>query len=152
MLGGLAGLATQGSFMGNSGGLAGQYPLGLVGEISGINKQVAKQGGFRNPFNLVAQQKPSEPFIFLPRRESNFPKETSDQRFPQVIPMPYPVPMGGNQGNNQGGSSPFAPSTPPGAASPFTPSTPPAAASPFAPSAPSCPLEPFEPSQISTVV
>ena len=53
--------------------------------------------------NLVARQEPSEPFIFLPRKEFNFLKETSDQRFPQFIPMPYPVPMGGNQDNNQGG-------------------------------------------------
>jgi hypothetical protein len=52
---------------------------------------------------FMPRQKPEEPFIFLPRKESNFPKETSDQRFPQIIPMPYPVPMGGNQGNNQGG-------------------------------------------------
>ena len=53
MLGGLAGLATQGSFMGNSGGLAGQYPLGLVGQIGGINEKVAEAGSFRNPFGLV---------------------------------------------------------------------------------------------------
>lgn len=53
--------------------------------------------------SLVARQEPSEPFIFLPRKESNFPKETSDQSFPQFIPMPYPVPVGGNQGSDQGG-------------------------------------------------
>lgn len=64
--------------------------------------------------SLVAQrQKPEEPFIFLPRKESEFPKKTpyeiyQEQKdtfnnFPQIIPMPYPVPMQGNQGNNQGG-------------------------------------------------
>ena len=64
--------------------------------------------------NLVAQrQRPEEPFIFLPRRESEFPKKTpyeiyQEQKdtfnnFPQIIPMPYPVPTQGNQGNNQGG-------------------------------------------------
>lgn len=55
--------------------------------------------------NLVARQKPEEPFIFLPKQEPEEPfiflpeKESN----PQFIPMPYPVPMGGNQDNNQGG-------------------------------------------------
>ena len=62
MIGGLAGraLSTQGGFMGNSGGLAGQYPLGLVGQIGGINEQLSPQEG-GNPLGiggLVGQMLP----------------------------------------------------------------------------------------------
>lgn len=62
MIGGLAGraLSTQGGFMGNSGGLAGQYPLGLAGQIGGINEQLSPQEG-GNPLGiggLVGQMLP----------------------------------------------------------------------------------------------
>ena len=62
MIGGLAGraLSTQGGFMGNSGGLADQYPLGLVGQIGGINEQLSPQEG-GNPLGiggLVGQMLP----------------------------------------------------------------------------------------------
>ena len=39
----LGGLSTQGGFLGNAGGLASQYPLGLVGQIGGINEDIVEQ-------------------------------------------------------------------------------------------------------------
>ncbi len=39
----LGGLSTQGGFMGNAGGLASKFPLGLVGEIGGLNSEIADQ-------------------------------------------------------------------------------------------------------------
>ena len=39
----LGGLSTQGGFLGNAGGLAAKYPLGLVGQIGGINEDIAEQ-------------------------------------------------------------------------------------------------------------
>ena len=39
----LGGLSTQGGFLGNAGGLASQYPLGLVGQIGGINEDIIEQ-------------------------------------------------------------------------------------------------------------
>lgn len=55
--------------------------------------------------NLVAQQEPSEPFIFLPRKDKDrlTMEIRHDEIAPRIIPLPYPVPMPGNQGNNQGG-------------------------------------------------
>ena len=48
---------------------------------------------------------PTEPFIFLPRKNKD--RLTQDIRYddpdPRIIPMPYPFPIPGNQGNNQGG-------------------------------------------------
>ena len=35
--------SVQGGFIGNSGGLASKYPLGLVGQIGGINENIAEQ-------------------------------------------------------------------------------------------------------------
>ena len=56
MLGGIAGSvlggggslghmspSVQGGFIGNAGGLAGKYPLGLAGEIGDINEDITKQ-------------------------------------------------------------------------------------------------------------
>jgi hypothetical protein len=45
MIGGLLGsaLSTQGGFLGNSAGLAGKYPLGLAGQIGGLNNQISPQ-------------------------------------------------------------------------------------------------------------
>ena len=65
MIGGLLGsaLSTQGGFLGNSAGLAGKYPLGLAGQIGGLNNQISPQeeeeGG--NPLGiggLVGQMLP----------------------------------------------------------------------------------------------
>ena len=39
----LGGLSTQGGFLGNAGGLAAKYPLGLVGQIGGINEDIVEQ-------------------------------------------------------------------------------------------------------------
>ncbi len=39
----LGGLSTQGGFLGNVGGLAAKYPLGLVGQIGGINEDIVEQ-------------------------------------------------------------------------------------------------------------
>lgn len=39
----LSGLSTQGGFMGNAGGLASKYPLGLVGQIGDINGDIVEQ-------------------------------------------------------------------------------------------------------------
>ena len=64
MIGGLVNMATQGGFMGNAGGLAGQYPLGLVGQIGGINEKVAKNGGVQNPFGLVGATAGINPSMF----------------------------------------------------------------------------------------
>lgn len=56
--------------------------------------------------NLVARKEPTEPFIFLPRRDNDrltmdlYHDELARTR---IVPLPYPVPMPGNQGNNQGG-------------------------------------------------
>jgi len=35
--------SVQGGFIGNAGGLAAKYPLGLVGEIGDINENITKQ-------------------------------------------------------------------------------------------------------------
>lgn len=63
-LGGLGGMATQGGFMGNAGGLASQYPLGLIGQIGGINEQLANNGGINNPFGLVGAAAGVNPSMF----------------------------------------------------------------------------------------
>ena len=39
----LGGLSTQGGFMGNAGGLASKFPFGVVGEIGGLNSEIADQ-------------------------------------------------------------------------------------------------------------
>jgi hypothetical protein len=48
MIGGLAGRAL--STIGNSGGLASQYPLGLAGQIGGLNNQISPQAEGGNFF------------------------------------------------------------------------------------------------------
>ena len=52
MIGGLLGsaLSTQGGFLGNSAGLAGKYPLGLAGQIGGLNNQISPQAEGGNSF------------------------------------------------------------------------------------------------------
>ena len=49
----LGGLSTQGGFLGNAGGLASQYPLGLVGKIGGINEDIVEQMKMNESMSLA---------------------------------------------------------------------------------------------------
>ena len=49
----LGGLSTQGGFLGNAGGLAAKYPLGLVGQIGGINEDIVEQMKMDESMNLA---------------------------------------------------------------------------------------------------
>ena len=49
----LGALSTQGGFLGNAGGLVSQYPLGLVGQIGGINKDIADNLKLKDSFGLA---------------------------------------------------------------------------------------------------
>ena len=129
MIGGLAGraLSTQGGFMGNSGGLAGQYPLGLVGQIGGINEQLSPQEGV-NPLGiggLVGQMLPPidpashrnqmrQKKIYDKGRGTDNPNEADTflrRTGPQLPPLAYgfgglpPTPMASMYGGPQMGQS-----------------------------------------------
>jgi hypothetical protein len=45
--------SVQGGFIGNAGGLAAKYPLGLVGEIGDINENITKQLKLGTSMGLV---------------------------------------------------------------------------------------------------
>jgi len=49
----LGGLSTQGGFLGNAGGLASKMPFGLVGQIGGINEDIASQLKKNDAFGLA---------------------------------------------------------------------------------------------------
>ena len=49
----LGALSTQGGFLGNAGGLVSQYPLGLVGRIGDINKDIADNLKLKDSFGLA---------------------------------------------------------------------------------------------------
>ena len=49
----LGALSTQGGFLGNAGGLVSQYPLGLVGQIGDINKDIADNLKLKDSFGLA---------------------------------------------------------------------------------------------------